>query len=299
MQKPDIAPIVSVLMTVYNREKYIRAAIESVLDSSWRDFELVIVDDGSSDRSVAIAQGYAAKDDRVRVHLNERNLGDYPNRNRAASLARGKYLKYVDADDMIYPHGLQILVETMERFPEAGYGLCSLEQDAQRMYPFELLPEAAYHRHYFEQDLFHKAPLSAIIRKEAFDAVGGFSGKQHVGDFELWHLLSAHYPVVLMPHGMVWYREHEEQQMQDNRTNVAVPFKYLKLGIELLRSERCPLSPQAREAAEHNLLRQQARTILRAAWQYGPSKAGELLRLSNIPPARLITTAFGKRTAAG
>lgn len=285
-------------MTVYNREKYIRAAIESVLDSSWRDFELVIVDDGSSDQSVAIARGYEATDDRVHVHLNEHNLGDYPNRNRAASLARGKYLKYVDADDMIYPHGLQILVETMERFPQAGYGLCSLEQDAHRMFPFELEPEDAYHRHYFEQDLFHKAPLSAIIRKEAFDAVGGFSGKQHVGDFEMWHVLSARYPVVLMPHGIVWYREHDEQQMQDNRTNIAVPFKYLKLATEMLRSKRCPLSAQARDAAERNLLRQQARTILRASWQYGPAKGAELLSLSNIPPAKLIAAAMSKRMAA-
>ena len=293
-----MAPMSSVLMTVYNREKYIRQAIESVLNSTWHDFELIIVDDGSSDRSVEIAQSYAVRDSRVRVHINEKNLGDYPNRNQAASLAKGKYLKYVDADDMIYPHGLQILVETMEMFPEAGYGLCSLEQDAERMFPFELIPEAAYHRHYFEQDLFHKAPLSAIIRKEAFEAVGGFSGKQHVGDFEMWHLLSARYPVVLMPHGMVWYREHEEQQMQDNRTNVTVPFKYLKLAMEMLRSERCPLSPQACKAAEHNLLRQQARIIIRTVWQHGPAKAGELLSLSSLGPRDLIATALSKRHSA-
>lgn len=298
MENLKTAPIVSVLMTVYNREKYIRQAIESVLASSLRDFELVIVDDGSSDRSVEIAQSYAERDTRVRVHTNERNLGDYPNRNKAASLARGNYLKYVDADDMIYPHGLQILVETMEQFPEAGYGLCSLEQDAFRMFPFELMPEAAYLRHYFEQDLFHKAPLSAIIRKDAFDAVGGFSGKQHVGDFEMWHMLSARLPVVLMPHGMVWYREHDEQQMQDNRTNVAVPFKYLKLAIDQLRSERCPLLPQARQAAEKNLLRQQARIIIRSIWQHGPTKARELLSLSNIDPKDLIATALSKRHAA-
>lgn len=298
MENLKTAPIVSVLMTVYNREKYIRQAIESVLASSLRDFELVIVDDGSSDRSVEIAQSYAERDTRVRVHINQKNLGDYPNRNRAASLARGKYLKYVDADDMIYPHGLQILVETMDRFPEAGYGLCSLEQDARRIYPFELEPKAAYNRHYFEQDLFHKAPLSAIIRKDAFEAVGGFSGKQHVGDFEMWHMLSARFPVVLMPHGMVWYREHDEQQMQDNRTNVAVPFKYLKLAVDMLRSEDCPLPTQGRKAAEHNLLRQQARTILRATWKYGPAKGAELLRLSNIAPQKLLVTAMGKRREA-
>ena len=122
-------PLVSVLMTSYNREKYIGEAIESVLNSSYRHFELIIVDDGSKDRTMEIARQYAEKDQRVKVYRNERNLGDYPNRNKAASYATGKYLKYVDADDLIYPWGLELLVQMMEKFPNAGWGLCSLEQD--------------------------------------------------------------------------------------------------------------------------------------------------------------------------
>ena|SRR5674476_1029541 len=88
-------PAVSVLMTAYNREKYIAEAIESVLAQTFTDFELVVVDDGSKDHTVDIARRYS-KDPRVSVHINEKNLGDYPNRNRAASLARGRYLKYLD-----------------------------------------------------------------------------------------------------------------------------------------------------------------------------------------------------------
>ncbi|HEV2714429.1 MAG TPA: glycosyltransferase family A protein, partial [Terriglobales bacterium] len=95
-------PLVSVLMTAYNREKYIAEAIESVLASNFKDFELIIVDDCSKDRTAEIARRYTS-DSRVQVHVNEKNLGDYPNRNRAASLARGKYLKYLDSDDVIYP----------------------------------------------------------------------------------------------------------------------------------------------------------------------------------------------------
>jgi glycosyltransferase involved in cell wall biosynthesis len=83
-------PIVLILTTVYNRKKYIGACIESVLASIYKDWELIIVDDQSNDNSVAIAQKYEEKDARIKVYINETNLGDYPNRNQAASYAQGK-----------------------------------------------------------------------------------------------------------------------------------------------------------------------------------------------------------------
>ena len=101
-------PLVSVLMTSYNREKYIGLAIESVLNSTYQNWELIICDDCSSDGTVEIAKSFAKKDARIRVYINERNLGDYPNRNRAAQYAVGTYLKYVDADD--YPCLLLLLL---------------------------------------------------------------------------------------------------------------------------------------------------------------------------------------------
>ena len=119
-------------MTTYNREKYVAKAIDSVLASTFNDFELIVVDDCSTDRSVEIAREFASRDERIRVVVNDENLGDYPNRNRAASLACGTYLKYVDADDYIYPGGLQTLMGMMAQFPAAGYGLCSLTQLRER-----------------------------------------------------------------------------------------------------------------------------------------------------------------------
>src|ERR1041384_7268362 len=100
-------PLVSVLMTAYNREDYIAEAIESVLASTYTNFELIIVDDCSSDNTVAIAKEYKAKDKRIKVYVNEKNLGDYPNRNKAASYANGDFLMYVDSDDKILTDGIQ------------------------------------------------------------------------------------------------------------------------------------------------------------------------------------------------
>ena len=85
-----INPKISILTTVYNREKYLVACMDSVLASSYQDWELIIVDDVSTDTSLAIAKSYEKKDARIKVYVNDKNLGDYPNRNKAASYAKGQ-----------------------------------------------------------------------------------------------------------------------------------------------------------------------------------------------------------------
>jgi glycosyltransferase involved in cell wall biosynthesis len=114
---------VSVLMTVYNRRHFLGDAVRSVLASTFDDFELIICDDCSHDGSPDLAEEFARKDSRIRVYRNERNLGDYGNRMQAASLATGVYLKYVDSDDQIYPHGLEVMVRNLQRHPDAAIAL--------------------------------------------------------------------------------------------------------------------------------------------------------------------------------
>ena len=286
-------PLVSILMTVYNREKYIAEAIESVIRSTYQNWELIIVDDKSKDNSVDIAKKYEAKDERIKVYLNEKNLGDYPNRNKAANYAKGKYIKYVDADDLIYPYGLEQLVYYMEQFPEAGYGLCSLPQDNDRMYPFQLSPNEAYYRHYFTNKwIFHKAPLSAIIKKEDFESVGRFTGKRMLGDFEMWNLLSEKFPVVLMPGGIVWYREHNEGEMQYARDNAAQMFEYKLMEEEIMNRETNPLSLNEREQCLKKIIKGQSRFILRHFKSHGLKTGFQLLKMSNLNFFGLFIKAF-------
>lgn len=286
-------PLVSVLMTVYNREKYIAEAIHSVLASTYKNWELIIVDDKSKDCSVAIAQSFAKKDSRIQVYVNPENLGDYPNRNRAASYAKGKYLKYVDADDLIYPYGLEQLVFYMEQFPEAAYGLCSLEQDKDKIFPFVLNPKEVYERNYIKgKSVFHKAPLSSIIKKEIFDKERGFTGKRMLGDFEMWHLLSKKYSVVLMPHGIVWSREHDEQEMALHRADPMEPFKYMLLAKRMLRDKACPLTNSDVNLAIRNLEKNQARSIMSAVKHHSARKAFELYRSSGFGIFEVIIKYF-------
>jgi glycosyltransferase involved in cell wall biosynthesis len=260
-------PVVSVLMTAYNRERYIDEAIRSVLASTLVNFELIVVDDRSSDRTVEIARSYAGKDARVRVHVNEKNLGDYPNRNRAASLARGRYLKYVDSDDYIYPHGLAVMARMMEDAPQAGYGLACLTAQ-ERPFPLVKTPAEAYEMNYFGESIFTRSPLSAIVRRDVFEAVGGFPEARMVGDFAMWHKLSRSYNVVLMPAALTWYRVHQAQEFADTRRSpLQFESLYHAVSLEALRSERCPL-PRERIAAicdyqQARLARRIARSVSR------------------------------------
>lgn len=99
-------PLVSVVMPVYNGEQYLREAIDSILTQTYRNFELIIIDDGSTDRSAAIIEEYRQIDDRVLVQKHSKNQGVVSSLNRGIRLARGDYLARMDADDISFPDRL-------------------------------------------------------------------------------------------------------------------------------------------------------------------------------------------------
>ena len=102
--------MISVIMLTYNREKLVGRAIECILAQTYRDFEFIIVDNGSSDRSGAVADEYAAKDSRIRVIHRERgNIGS--GRNAGLDAAKGEYIAFIDDDDTCTPDFLQFLYD--------------------------------------------------------------------------------------------------------------------------------------------------------------------------------------------
>lgn len=292
---PHNNPLVSVLMTVYNRAEYLAEAIESVLASTYAHWELIITDDQSTDNSVKIANSYASKDQRIKVYRNEQNLGDYPNRNKAASHAKGKYLKYVDADDMIYPHGLELLVFYMEQFPDAGFGLCSLEQDSDLIFPFQLAPREIYVRNYIaNKSVFHKAPLSSIIKRSIFEKENGFANVRHFGDFEMWLRLSKKYNLVLMPHGAVWYRETDGQEASIRKKNPLNALKTFKAALDHIESSDCPLTASEKEIVIFKHKKMIASLILFYYRKGDIIKANELKRYSKLPFFDLVKYKLSK-----
>lgn len=111
-------PLVSVVMPVYNGEKYLKPAVASILNQTFRDFEFLIINDGSTDRTGEILRDY--KDPRIIIINNENNLGLVRSRNKGLDAARGKYIATIDADDVALPERLAKQVNFLNRHREIG-----------------------------------------------------------------------------------------------------------------------------------------------------------------------------------
>jgi glycosyltransferase involved in cell wall biosynthesis len=244
-------PAVSVLMTAYNRERYIAASIESVLRQSFADFELLIVDDQSQDRTVEIANAYAASDRRVRVTVNAQNVGDYPNRNRAARLARGRYLKYHDSDDVMYPHCLEVMVSRLDEEPRASFALSAASAWPGGPVPMLHSPMQCYQREFLGFGMFMCGPACALFRAEAFEELGGFPEEGAHSDHLFWLKACARRHVLLLSADLFWYRTHAAQEL----ASPAAPRDYARVPGAVwnaLGSAECPLHGEELEQARRN-----------------------------------------------
>ena len=112
-------PKVSVLMPVYNtKEEYLREAIESILNQTFRDFEFLIIDDGSTNGAQAVIKSY--QDERIRFVQNETNLGIFKTRNKLCAMARGEYVATFDSDDISLPTRLEKEVAYLDEHPDVS-----------------------------------------------------------------------------------------------------------------------------------------------------------------------------------
>jgi glycosyltransferase involved in cell wall biosynthesis len=250
-------------MTSYNREKYIAEAIESVLSSTFSDLELVIVDDGSRDRTVEIARSYAAKDPRVRVHINEKNLGDYPNRNRAASFAQGEYLMYVDSDDMILKEGFEACIGAMDAQPDACFAMRYFGDASAPVY---LAPGEAIRKHFFEKPFLTIGPGGTIMRRSFYERMKGYPERYGPANDMYFNLAAAASAgVLLLPFEFSYYRLHEGQEINNKFAYLYYNFNYLRdalsgLNLPLGEKDKAWIMNKNRRRFLVNLLNYFART---------------------------------------
>jgi len=204
-------PFVSVVMPVYDGERFLRDAIESVLAQTYPNFELVIVDDGSRDSSFRIAQEYAARDPRVRPLRNEHNLGIVKTRNRAFAEASREavYFAVLDADDVCEPTRLEHQVLFLEHNPDhalvGGHTLVINEEGrtiGQRRYPTE-------HRRILAVIARYNpiAQPTVMIRRSALEAVGHYDERYpRCQDYDLWLRMAVRYKLANLDEYTLKYR---------------------------------------------------------------------------------------------
>jgi len=207
------SPTVSVVMSVFNGEKYLSEVIDSVLNQSFRDFEFVIVDDGSTDATADILSKYLLRDGRIRV-LREGKKGRAASLNLGISLANGKYVANTDADDLAMPGRLEEQVAFMERNPEVGVLGCAFELITDSGDVIDII------RHPLEDSQIRSAMLrydpichsSAIMRKDVVLASGGYrSTFEPSEDYDLWLRMSERSRLANLRNVLVRYRLHANQ----------------------------------------------------------------------------------------
>lgn len=204
-----MAPKVTVLMPVYNGERYLAEAIESILAQTFGDFEFLIIDDGSTDESTSLLRLYT--DPRIHCLTNDRNQGLAYTLNRGLELAQGEYIARMDCDDISLPERLRKQVQVMDACPEVG--ICGTWfQYMQSGEVIELPSDAeevkfqTFHRNV----LGHPTVMmrTALLRRYNLEYNSEFSFAQ---DYELWSRCYIHFSIINLPTVLLLYREHQGQ----------------------------------------------------------------------------------------
>lgn len=204
-------PTVSVIMVAYNAERFVREAIESILNQTYTDFELLIVDDASTDGSPAIFQEYERQDPRVRIYTQPHNSGIANARNIGLQLARGKYIAVMDADDVSLPKRLYKQVTYLESHPETGVlGACAWVVDengkCQGSFDYPLTSNLIYWSLFFYDPIINPV---VMFRTELARAVGGYRIEySSLEDYDLWSRLSAITRIENLPDRLLLLRRH-------------------------------------------------------------------------------------------
>ena len=192
----EAPPLVSVLMTSYNREDYI-ARVDR--ERSCADLHGLrahrcgrLVEDGT----VEVVTRYL-RDPRVRSVCNERNLGDYPNRNHASTFARGEFMKYHDSDDVMYPNCLEIMVRGLQAFPSAAFALSGNRGWPGGQVPMLLTPRMSYQREFLGSGLFNQGPRPPCSGRARFIELGRFPVAGVHSDTQFWVTACARRSIVL------------------------------------------------------------------------------------------------------
>lgn len=227
-------PKVSVLIPTYNYGRFLGEAIESVLAQEFRNFELLIVDDGSTDDTASVATPYCAKDPRVSFSVNSKNLGMVNNWNHCLSLARGQYIKILFGDDKFcHPQALGKLLSLLESHPTATLAASArvvVDENSRAVDIYRDLPDGCHEgKKIITECLLRNGknivgePSVVLFRKS--DALRGFDPQyMQIVDIEMWFHLLEKGDLVYTREPLCAFRIHPLQQTERN-TGAGIAWK--------------------------------------------------------------------------
>jgi glycosyltransferase involved in cell wall biosynthesis len=206
-------PLVSVAMVTRNVERYLQEAIESILNQTFSDFEFIIVDFGSTDRSKEIIRGYAARDERVRYHeVPECSVASA--RNAACDFASGQYVAIQDADDISLPHRLMLAVKLLQKSPDIGLVGGEVQRIDENGSPLKTVNDLPTDDREIRRAMATWNPFwqpTVLFRRDAFIKVGGYRELYPTEDYDLWLRISERYMCANLHEIVLNYRIHSNQ----------------------------------------------------------------------------------------
>lgn len=258
---PVVQPRVSVVIPTYNRSDFLCEAVDSVLAQTFRDFEILIVDDGSTDGTRGVVDEKYGKDSRVHYIYRENSGGPAAPRNTGIAKARGDFIALLDHDDLWLPKKLDFQIQALDEHPEAS--LCFSDalvrgKDSEtsyfKMMKFEGPPTL---KRMLESDYIPSA--SAVVKKTCFERLGGFDETiKAADDWDMWIRVLAQYEAVFVDKPLYVHRLHEDQMSHNKvltrRSALQVYQKhkalYLREGIGPERMQERLVAAQAAWAVE-------------------------------------------------
>lgn len=215
-------PKVSVIVPVYNGAEHLRETLDSIFNQTFKEFELIVVDDGSSDKSVDIIKSYGG---RVVFIQHKRNLGAPSfTKNTGIKVAKGEYLAFSDHDDNWYPKKLEKQISILDKHPEVVANFTNghiMESEtskniAQRWNEIDELPEQQYCIERLLRQNFILSTTSAMIRSDIIRKIGGFDEKMLLADdFEMWFRLACAGKLSFLQEPLFQWRFHTQSLSHD------------------------------------------------------------------------------------
>ncbi len=214
-QDPSDKPQVSILLTCYNHLHFLPEAYQSILDQTFTDYEIIALDDGSSDGTREWLK--AREGGKLRCVFNEKNLGTYATLNVGLSLAKGKYVAVFNDDDLWGPGKLELQVDLLESNPQLGLvhtsgwfidGEGNRHSNPQPLgFPFPHLPTGAVLTKLMDHNQIITS--SVLVRREAFERCGEFDPAFYgCGDWHMWLRIAQQYEIGLVDQPLTFYRVH-------------------------------------------------------------------------------------------
>ncbi len=248
-----MAPLFSIATITYNSSRWVRQAIESVLASSLVDFELIISDDCSSDDTWSIVKEY--HDPRIKASRNSTNIGEYPNRNKVLNEAKGKFIFYIDGDDILYRDTLYTLSKYIEAFPQAEmiWGVPVNDIDF-AVLPYLLSPNQITRLMFFTNLSITAIGLAeTVFNVNALRSIGGFSTAYAIGDTYIKRKLALTSNVLLTPTGYSFWRRSNGQASQKASKKYRSFLDLHSINQEVLHDKNLPLSDTEKRQALSNI----------------------------------------------